>query len=575
MLKVYLVLIICFYRIYTYPKNYCEICPNHTLCMYEASGPSSTCFGYDKKALLTKNDIKGIVDQINHRRNFIALGHSNFLPGAANMKKIIWSQELATYAQRWVDQCDPTLRPEKEDQCRDLENMKVGQNIATVTGPSPGINVKSFVEMWFMQSLDYIGEVTYYNESRDNKSNQFTQLIWANSEKVGCGKAKFYVKNHKITVAERLVCNFVPGGNIHGKPVYIIGYATTQCLDNMHPDIFFPGLCSRANEVFDNKKSYSGISLSVTSIANSLLRIRNLFNDSEKREIDPVYHNLKHMKKTCNNECPQIHKQSISTIVQDNAFDGVKRSHTLDNENFWINHRNTSRNYVNDFQQQDKGHSRVYHGHDHRNKFDSIHPEALFKDSRRFEYTTTLLNYRKNQDYRKHNKNSQCTRNIGSTIINNFATECNPCKKLKCTRGQKVNPQMTQVCRDREFCTTAPTYPQDNCRCHNFQTTCPTTIRCNQNTNSECFNCNYPVKRCPNMLRTIGVTVNNNMEKQEESHYFELFSNIGLKKFGPTLTTVKQEVKVLTNDNLKILDKDHLNLFHKSKENYPNYRQVN
>lgn len=44
------------------------------------------------------------------------------------------------------------------------EHMKVGQNIATITGPSAGFNVKSFVEIWFMQSLVYDGSVTYYNE---------------------------------------------------------------------------------------------------------------------------------------------------------------------------------------------------------------------------------------------------------------------------------------------------------------------------------------------------------------------------------------------------------------------------
>ncbi|XP_046963444.1 uncharacterized protein LOC124532540 [Vanessa cardui] len=569
MLKLFYVFIISICNIYGYSKKYCEICPNHTLCRYEISGPSSTCLGYDKKALLTENDIKAIVDQINHRRNFIALGHSNVLPGAANMQKISWSEELATSAQRWVDQCDQTLRSEKEDQCRDLENIKVGQNVATIFGPTPGLNVKSFVEMWFMQSLKYPGVVTYYNESRDYKSNQFTQLIWATTEIVGCGKAKFYVNSNKKTIAERLVCNFAPQGNVHGKPVYIIGYPATQCLDDMYPDTVFSGLCSRpvhTNEVFGNKRSNLGRSLPVTPIANSLLRIRNLFNDSAKQEIDPVYNNLKHMKKPCKNESPPSNKKLSSIIVQDNTLDAVKRSHTIDSENFWVNHRNTSRNYGDDFYQQNKGHSRVYHGHDQRKEFDSIHPETLFTDARRFDYTTPPLNYHKDRDYRKHNINRQCTRNLGSKIIKNVATECNPCKqKIKCTRGQKINPQ-SHVCEDCE----APAYPQDFCRCHNFQITCPTTNPCIPNTNSQCFNFNYPVKQCPNMLRTLGTKVNNNMEKQEEIHYFDLFSNGELRKYDPTM---KQEVKLFTNENVNILDKQKQKLFNKRKDNYPNYRQ--
>lgn len=31
-----------------------------------------------------------------------------------------WSNELAIFAQRWADQCDPFLYPDKADDCRDL-----------------------------------------------------------------------------------------------------------------------------------------------------------------------------------------------------------------------------------------------------------------------------------------------------------------------------------------------------------------------------------------------------------------------------------------------------------------------
>ncbi|XP_045446928.1 uncharacterized protein LOC123655136 [Melitaea cinxia] len=295
------------------------------MCKYKTLGPSSNCLNYDYTALLTDNDINTIIENINRRRNFIALGHSNFLPGAANMKKISWSQELALSAQLWANQCDQQLQPDKEDQCRDIENMKVGQNIATITGPSAGFNVKSFVEIWFMQSLVYNGSVTYYNESHGNKSNQFTQLIWANTEKIGCGKAKFTVNNIKTTIVERLVCNFAPKGNVHGKPVYIIGYAATQCSDNMQPDKFFSGLCSEpeiTNEIVKNMKQ----KISASPLSTSLLRIRNLFNDSEVKEIDPVYNNLKLIKNDDKNECLQIIKKS-GTTTQDIFF--VKEKNTI------------------------------------------------------------------------------------------------------------------------------------------------------------------------------------------------------------------------------------------------------
>ncbi|KPJ02841.1 Venom allergen 5 [Papilio xuthus] len=85
----------------------------------EKAGPSISCIKYDEKSKLTNEDTKSIVDRINSRRNFIALGRSKKLPGAGNMRKIVWSDELAIFAQRWADQCDLS-RPHKEDYCRNL-----------------------------------------------------------------------------------------------------------------------------------------------------------------------------------------------------------------------------------------------------------------------------------------------------------------------------------------------------------------------------------------------------------------------------------------------------------------------
>ncbi|CAH2105459.1 unnamed protein product [Euphydryas editha] len=263
--------------------------------------------------------------------------------------------------------------------------------------------------------------------SLGNKSNQFTQLIWANTEKIGCGKAKFIVNNFKTTIAERLVCNFAPKGNIHGKPVYIIGYAATQCSDNMQPDSFFSGLCSRkdqTNEIFNTRKASSGVVISSTPVATSLLRIRNLFNDSTVNEIDPVYSNLKLMENETKKECLQINKKSSSIVSQDIFFDAVKRSNPLNNEHFWINYKNNSYDNYN-FHQHDKGYSRVYHGHEHKNEFDSIRSEN--------DFTTTLPTY-KEQDYRKHNINPQCTRNMKSMVA-----------KFYKLGNKKKNPLLTKI----------------------------------------------------------------------------------------------------------------------------------
>ncbi|XP_063619450.1 venom allergen 3-like isoform X2 [Cydia splendana] len=187
----FIVLFICVSNIGGCCCDYCRICPSHTLCMYKRPGPGPYCRSYDETALITKEDVETIVNKINQRRNFVALGLARNLPSAANMNQMRWSEELALFAQRWADQCDPAVRPDRKDLCRDLVDTKVGQSIATVMGLSPGLSVKSFVEMWYMQALDYNGSVTYYNQSEGRKTDDFTQLIWAETTLVGCGKARF------------------------------------------------------------------------------------------------------------------------------------------------------------------------------------------------------------------------------------------------------------------------------------------------------------------------------------------------------------------------------------------------
>ncbi|XP_068631454.1 uncharacterized protein [Battus philenor] len=270
----------------------------------QIAGPSSACVYYDKNRKLTVEDIKLILDRINYRRNFIASRLSKYLPGAANMRKIVWSDDLAYSAQRWVDQCDSSTRPDKEDDCRNLESSKVGQNIATMSNLSSNFNIDSFIEMWYMQSQDYSGSVSYYNQS-DYKSKYFTQLIWADTDSVGCGQASFYVKNlHKIL--RRLVCNFSPKGNIHGKPIYLIGYPATQCPEDMIQDNSFKGLCT-----YDLQHKVSESKLPPeTSSVTSLLRILNFSNDnnifSKKINIGKMFKTTRRGKRNDN-----IYKTSI------------------------------------------------------------------------------------------------------------------------------------------------------------------------------------------------------------------------------------------------------------------------
>jgi uncharacterized protein YkwD len=52
-----------------------------------------------------KVEIKTVLNKHNELRAKVANGQQIGQPPAANMKKLKWSSELASIAQRWADQC--------------------------------------------------------------------------------------------------------------------------------------------------------------------------------------------------------------------------------------------------------------------------------------------------------------------------------------------------------------------------------------------------------------------------------------------------------------------------------------
>ena len=66
-----------------------------------------------------------LLDKHNEMRQKVASGGEPGQPGAANMQKLSWNDELETVAQRWADQCRSG-----QDEIRNLcDGTSVGQNI--------------------------------------------------------------------------------------------------------------------------------------------------------------------------------------------------------------------------------------------------------------------------------------------------------------------------------------------------------------------------------------------------------------------------------------------------------------
>merc|ERR1719481_2033774 len=85
-------------------EQFCELDKGHTMCIY--SGPGGVCLGDpNRKSGLTAEGKARVLDKHNELRSLVARGEQPGQPQAANMRRLLWSHELETVAQRWADQC--------------------------------------------------------------------------------------------------------------------------------------------------------------------------------------------------------------------------------------------------------------------------------------------------------------------------------------------------------------------------------------------------------------------------------------------------------------------------------------
>jgi len=224
--------------------DYCSIDSRHTMCKYE--GPSETCAAQTSTRVFTSVGQEAIVTALNEVRRTIAHGEQYGQPPAANMKKVTWSEELATTAQRWADQCTY-----KHDHVRStLDGTYVGQNIkksaftaqegydATKDADEINETAGDAVYDWY-DEVDFPGfnakDIKPFH--MEHGRGHFTQTAWAATNQVGCGYTHYQTGEWYETL---ITCNFGPGGNVDGTSMYEAGEACSLCGEGVACD---DGLC--------------------------------------------------------------------------------------------------------------------------------------------------------------------------------------------------------------------------------------------------------------------------------------------------------------------------------------------
>merc|ERR1711970_972821 len=222
----------------------CSYPADHTMTVYP--GPADEC-GYELKFTgLDEATKKILLDKHNELRQKVASGGEAGQPGAANMRKLVWDDELATIAQRWTSQCIF-----EHDKVRDLcDGTVVGQN-AYQSGTdyeyydyNVNPEIGDAVQSWY-------DEVTNPGFSSANINpfvfdegyGHYTAVVWADTDRVGCGRV--YYEDTDGWFKHLVVCNYAIAANLEGGVMYEEGDKCSNCPAGYSCDATYDGLCAK------------------------------------------------------------------------------------------------------------------------------------------------------------------------------------------------------------------------------------------------------------------------------------------------------------------------------------------
>jgi uncharacterized protein YkwD len=146
---------------------------------------------------LSESDRQAVVDRHNYLRQRV-------VPSAADMKKMKYDLTLERFAQNYLDSlstCPLQHNPNNNNYGENVYRQTTSENFAS------NVNYEHIVQLWY-------DEVSYYNywfnrcrPPEGISCGHFTQVVWANTERVGCGVK---ICEDRDVTRTLVVCNYDP-----------------------------------------------------------------------------------------------------------------------------------------------------------------------------------------------------------------------------------------------------------------------------------------------------------------------------------------------------------------------------
>ncbi|XP_063403277.1 peptidase inhibitor 15-like [Mytilus trossulus] len=148
--------------------------------------------------------------------------------GASNMNQLVWDEQLEQEAGDWIKSCN-----------FDHQHKGRGENLAFATGDDVEKMAKNAMKGWYDEINTYS-----YSGKACMSSCHYTQVVWAETRKVGCAINKcdyLSFSGRMIKNALYLACFYDPMGNDMSEYPYLKGEKCSKCLEGQTCD---DGLCT-------------------------------------------------------------------------------------------------------------------------------------------------------------------------------------------------------------------------------------------------------------------------------------------------------------------------------------------
>ncbi len=145
---------------------------------------------------ITCKEIKEALDLINNK-----------IRAEVKVPPLSWDCSLAEGSQKWAEKLTDLGYLEHS------KNRDYGENLYMFYSSYGAIpSLKNAILSWYSEKKDFVYGEKYWCKT-GKICGHYTQLVWDDTKKIGCGRAK---KDNKVFI----VCRFYPAGNWIGKQPY-------------------------------------------------------------------------------------------------------------------------------------------------------------------------------------------------------------------------------------------------------------------------------------------------------------------------------------------------------------------